>query len=429
VALLLAMVPAASATELLMNRSFDQNGAYWMVAPGGTNDSFFAVTGEANLHGANGYLSANFMWQDLDVPNVGGASGTASITMNKMSAPPGNTISIYVEYTDSSGNTNSLLLLTPANNDVLFLPSTSTFTTNFTLPADAQRIVRFVLGKTYYGDFRAQEFSLDVATASPPGLGLSIVNMSDGDTNTIPFALHASVTNGAATVSSVVFYANGVAIGSGSLDPLGEWTFPDTSRFSVMGYSGRDMVDYTSSQADMYFMNGHSSSLYDFSGMFQYFGGGSMSGGPVSIVYTISPDDHLTAAITAAAPLGNVTLTNGVRGGDIHYGYFWQSAAPGQYAITASAVYNGSLTETSAPVNITVIAAVPIPSLQILQTTPTQVELSWQDNGVSYILNTKTSLTDAYWDSTPGVPILNDGRYFQTISVTNKTGFFSLRKL
>src|ERR1035437_5437641 len=113
-AVLLALAPGATATELLLNRSFDDGGANWVVDPLATTP-FFSTPGEANLHGKGGYFGITLLWQNLDVANVGGAAATASITMHKVSAPPGNTIAVYLEYTIASCATNRLLLLNPNN--------------------------------------------------------------------------------------------------------------------------------------------------------------------------------------------------------------------------------------------------------------------------------------------------------------------------
>jgi hypothetical protein len=439
-ALLLALAPRASATEVLQNGSFADGTNNWQRSPELAAwvliwlptwpDWSPVVTNNVILHPVHGFLGP-IVFQDLNVPNVASADLIATITLSKFSGPAGptNSIAVYADYVDADGLTNRILLQNPADSSVSFGPPT-TVTNMITLPSSARTLVRYTIARLESGVFESSGVGLDVsAGGGTQELGLSIVDMWDGDTNTPPIALRAGVTNLTASVSNVVFYANGIPVGNGSLDPHGEWAFSDGTHLSVMSYNGNDMVDYSPpSPAAMYFMHGQASSLYNFSGMFMTWAP-DLTGGPVIVVYTVSPEDQLTVAITAAAPLGNLTLTNGVRDGDIKYGYFWQNAAPGQYAITARAVYNGSLSATSAPVNITVLGVVPIPPLHIRQTTPTQVELSWADNGVGYLLNMKTNLTAPYWESAPGSQELIGGHYLQTITATNRTGFFSLQKL
>jgi hypothetical protein len=174
---LLALTPKTTATELLLNRSFDEYGANWMVNPLATTP-FFSTLGEANLHGKAGFFGVTLLWQDLDVAGAGGAAASASITMHKVSAPAGNTIAVYLEYTVASGATNRLLLLNPNNADVT---TSTTFSTNFTVPAEAQRLVRFAVDKTISGEFHAEEFSLDVVTSAPVPPVLKLIPVASGN--------------------------------------------------------------------------------------------------------------------------------------------------------------------------------------------------------------------------------------------------------
>ena len=421
-AVLLAVAPGATATELLLNRSFDANGANWMVNPAGTNADFFAITGEANLHG-NGYIGT-LLWQNLDVPNVGGASVTASMAMNTYGGPPGKSIAVYLEYTVTSGVTNRWLLFNPDNYAVLYPPDSSVFSTNFTLPADAQRLVRFAVDKTYFGQFRAQEFSLDVvAGGGAPELGLSMVVPAEGETNTAPFLLRAAVTNLTAVVSSLVFCANGVPVGEGRLDPHGEWAFADGSHLSVMGGGGYEMVDCSLASGDMFFMNGTFASQISFSGGFQYFpAGGGMGGGAVSIVYSLDAADRLTAAMNGAMPLGSRTLSNGTNQSDaINYGFFWANALAGNYAITARAVYGSGLSVTSAPVNIAVIGAAPVvaPLLTLVPAASGNFAFRWDATiGSTYQMQTATNLVSGNWSDLGSSFVASNS----PVTVTNPAG-------
>ena len=165
-AALVAASPSLLAAELLQNNSFDQGSNYWHVTAAAGSLNLFSVTGQVNLH-IQGYYG-NVIHQDLDMANAASATGTASITLRKNTATltTSNTIAVFVAYTDDAGQTNRWLLFEPANAD---LPAgvTTNLTTSFTLPTNAQRIVRYDIDKLYNGNYDAFEVSLDV-TIPPP---------------------------------------------------------------------------------------------------------------------------------------------------------------------------------------------------------------------------------------------------------------------
>ena len=131
-AVLTLLASEATATELLTNRSFDvADGAGW----GAVTNTQFSSPGEAYLHPIPGFMGT-VLWQNLDVADVGSATGTASIAMTSISAPTGNTISVYLEYTVAGGTTNRLLLFNPNNATIVsYMPNSSVFSTAYTLPA------------------------------------------------------------------------------------------------------------------------------------------------------------------------------------------------------------------------------------------------------------------------------------------------------
>ncbi len=191
VSTLFLLATGAAATELLSNRSFDQCGSNWEVAVGlppfFSPFVTFGTVGEADLQNAAPYPTVqNLLWQTLSVTNAGGVSGTASITMNKGGGALGNGLAVYLEYTVANGATHRQLLLNPDNAAVVNWPASSFFSANFTLPAEARRIVRFVMDKLTLGQFRVQEFSLDITVPTPPALRIT-VSPSGGGT-TIPTA-------------------------------------------------------------------------------------------------------------------------------------------------------------------------------------------------------------------------------------------------
>ena len=101
----------------------------------------------------------------------------------------------------------------------------------------------------------------------------------------------------------------------------------------------------------------------------------------------------------------------------------------GNYAITARALWGAGLSVTSAPVNLTVPGPVQGPPVQIRQTSATQIELSWPDDGNTYEVVTQASLRLGSWTAAGGTPTLSSGRCVQTLPAANRKGFFRLHKL
>lgn len=199
---LLALTPQMTATELLLNRSFDEYGTNWIVNTNVADPAnVFSTLGEANLHGKSG-IFGTLLWQDLDVTGGGGAAASASITLHKVSAPSGNTIAVYLEYTVASGATNRLLLLNPNNADVM--TTSTTFSTSFTVPSEAQRLVRYAVDKTISGEFHAEEFSLDLGGTVVP---FTYTTNSDNTLNITGYT-------GAAGIVSIPDTINGLPVAS-----------------------------------------------------------------------------------------------------------------------------------------------------------------------------------------------------------------------
>jgi hypothetical protein len=165
------------ATELLQNNSFDRGSNHWHVTSAATTN-LFATLGQVNLH-ISGY-TGNVINQDLDATNMAYATVEASLTLTRNLPVAGNTIAAYLHYTDTGGLTNRLPLLNPDN---LSISNATVVSTNFLLPSDALRIVRFDVDKEASGNFDLLEASLNVTPYVPPGPkpdpSLHVRNLSD----------------------------------------------------------------------------------------------------------------------------------------------------------------------------------------------------------------------------------------------------------
>lgn len=172
--------------------------------------------------------------------------------------------------------------------------------------------------------------------------------------NDVP--LTAMVTNNGSAVTQVSFLANGSAIGLGQPDPHGEWSYVDGSHLSVMaGFFGEGM-DYSSpGMSEFFTMSGSFVTPLVFVGEFTTWAAGSHTSGPVTVTLSFTANGELNAAMNGPAPLGQRTLTAGVRGDEgSPYRCNWPEVAAGSYELRAVARYGASQSVTSAPVNITV---------------------------------------------------------------------------
>jgi len=349
----------SSGGELLTNGSFDTaNGAGWSVSPLGLWAPF-ATPGEVDLNRSGTTFPTTILWQDLDISNVGGTSGTASMQLKKGNAPPGESTKVYLDYLDGSGAPQRLLLLNPDNSTVGFPPDGTLFSANFTLPADAQKVTGFSVDRTYAGQFQAMEFHLNLAQSPPVAAPMveianpaTMASFASGET--IP--LVAFVQANGTTVTGVEFYDNGTLIGQAQASLFGRWTFPDTSELAVMGNATTAMVEYTPPPSEnMYMMDGGFLSQNFFRGTFSNYIGEQQNTGNVDIQFSWGTNNTLNAFMTGWGPLGNRSLYDGTSENS-QFSLSWSNAAVGPHALTARAYY-GSSYVTSAPVSITVTGA------------------------------------------------------------------------
>jgi hypothetical protein len=284
------------AGDLLANRSFDKaGGANWSHLPSDTWAPF-AVPGEVDLHRSYTGAPVRMLWQDLSIGNVAGATGTASMRLKSTSSwPTPGTVStkVYLDYLNSSGNPRRVLLLTPDNSSVAAPPDGTLFSTNFTLPADAQQVTGFSVDRSGPGMFQAMDFHLNlIAAATVTAPVVTIIAPNEGESfvggSTIPLMAEVD-DSGGAVVTKVEFYDNGTLIGQAQ---------PGVS--------------------------------------------------------SLGAGDTLNANITGDTPLGSRNLAGGVRESYPGYGLTWANAAIGPHVLTARAYYGTGSHVTSAPVNITV---------------------------------------------------------------------------
>jgi hypothetical protein len=425
VALLATSLPTL-ASELLLNSSFDQGSNNWRQATSITNN-LFATTGQVSLH-VTGY-TGNVIYQNLGMAGASNASVFVTLTLTRNASPAGSTVAAYLQYTDTAGLTNRLLLLRPDNASIT---NSTVVSTNLTLPADVQRLIRFDVDKELSGDFDLLAASLDVTPAWPaPYVYLN--RPSDGDSFAAGanISLSAQVQNSGTVLSAVSFRANGTQIGIGQRDQLhGEWSFPPGDHMSIM--AGTDeMIDYMSAASEFFAMDGSYPSSNHFVGTFTTWVSGAPVSGNVTIDFSFTAAGHLNASIQGAAPLGTRTLTEGTSAGQSAlYTFTWTKAPAGLYGVTAVAIYGTGQESFGSPANITVTGVSPPeqPSLSIGLVSPTQVKLSWVSASDAFQPKSTADLRSPNWQSVPGTPVLVNGRWTLTVNVGSAPLFFRLVK-
>ncbi len=195
-------------------------------------------------------------------------------------------------------------------------------------------------------------FLVDDLSVTPVNCRITYPTAGESFTNATALILSASVvTNDGRTVSQVQFLNNGVVLGTGMRDLLGEWDFGGGTHLSLMPYFNSTiqmMVDYQPpDSAPMFWMDGSRSSLTNFAGQFA---NNDPSEGTVDIGFSLSANDRLSAFMNGQSPLGTVVLTNGIRG-DVWstpiYSFFWSAPPAGTNALSVRVIYTNGTTNES----------------------------------------------------------------------------------
>ncbi|MBI5772161.1 MAG: hypothetical protein HZA89_00275 [Verrucomicrobia bacterium] len=152
------VAPPAFAVELLRNGSFSNNLAGWKVSEK-VGDWSPLESGAVSLHPSGFGYTGLVLYQNLNVSGVAGQTLSLSLQLQKQSAPAGKTVNVSVDYLATNAVVKRVKVFNPTNDDVPAFSYTN-FTANFTLPADAAKLVRLVVLKDGSGDFLADDFSL-----------------------------------------------------------------------------------------------------------------------------------------------------------------------------------------------------------------------------------------------------------------------------
>jgi hypothetical protein len=200
-------------------------------------------------------------------------------------------------------------------------------------------------------------------TATALAVVITLTAPTNGEvfTNITVLEMSATVTNTGKTLSKVEFLRNGVVLGEGSSKSiLGSWFYPDGSHLAVMSGTTEYYLDYTRPDDKMFCIHGAFTDATHLSG--SYITWSPDASGPVSAVFALQPNGTLNATLTAAPPLGVVTLISGNNGqptiGYEDFNYWWNSPPAGPSTLIARAIYDDNTTNESAAVVITVAGGI-----------------------------------------------------------------------
>ena len=191
-ALVVGISRAALGVELITNGGFLSGFNGWQV--GATVPAGFdplVADHAVNLHPpATGFspFVGDVLYQNLNVSGVGGRSATVSLRLMNNSAPPGKAIAAYLEYV-TTGNTVERIQVVNPDNAGVPVGSYTNLTATVSLPANARKLVKFVMRKEGSGQFLADDFSVSMTGvtvgAVPEVLGLDTVKGNYGTVVTV----------------------------------------------------------------------------------------------------------------------------------------------------------------------------------------------------------------------------------------------------
>ena len=186
--LLAAPVAAADPVNLLRNADFATGTSNWVKAREfGTTDP--VVAGVVRIYSPVAGFLGPVLSQGVNVTGIAGQTLTAAVDLAKSYGPPtGNSVSLTVEFTRAGGSHETVAIVQPNHTGFAPLGAYSTFTGNFTFPADAVKLVKASLCIVGPGSFGADNIVL-TGPSLTPGPVPAIASLSS-----TKIAYHAPIT-------------------------------------------------------------------------------------------------------------------------------------------------------------------------------------------------------------------------------------------
>ena len=225
----------AGAAELLQNGSFAQGMTGWKTAPKLGDWSPFS-DGAVVLYPSTYGYSGPILYQNLNVPNVSGRSLTLSARLVSVYPSSGRTVAVYLDYATTGSQIKRILALNPDNS--LFSLGYTTVTTNITMPAEAAKLVRLVVGTLDGSQFAANLFSLTGSGVSPGALPtLASTSPSTG-------AYYSTTNSGLVTLRGSNFgsVTGQVLLATAPLDAVGLPAYVPIPSAQIVSWTGTQVV-------------------------------------------------------------------------------------------------------------------------------------------------------------------------------------------
>jgi hypothetical protein len=421
-----ACISTVTSTEVLTNGSFDTSGGVgWTVTPGWTADPF-STDGQAGLHHSPGYIGT-VIRQSLNLDRVAGVTARASISLVTYNPPPGNTISIVLEYLDTLGASKRMVLLNPSNADVATANATSGSYFgwyDFTIPGDVAKLTGLAIDKNGYGSFLAQEVSLS--------LNLPLVGLAQGNVIAAGTAatIQAKMTPQDATKVEILVGNQVVRTLPGY---FGQWEFGGVAMLSIRqpdGAPDQISVGYWPPNGEgMFAMSGTLNDDVFYGTFAHWLSTGDMVTGNASVTFSYNENDGFSASVFGFDPLGERNLTGGANFADqVTYSHAWEPT-PGTYPVTAK-VYlrsGGVMLSPTCEVTVTGATAETLPTLSI-RVVGDVVELTWPETAVGWQLQHSPDLSSGSWQNETGSPTVSDGKWVLVLNKDGDRRFFRLAK-
>ena len=165
--LLAAPAVIADPVNLLRNPDFATGTSNWVKAREfDTTDP--VVAGVARIYSPVAGFLGPVLSQGVNVTGIAGQTLTAAVDLAKSYGPPtGNSVSLTVEYTRGGGSHETVSIVQPNHSGFAPLGAYSTFTGNFTFPADAVKLVNASLCIVGPGSFGADNLVLAGPSLAP----------------------------------------------------------------------------------------------------------------------------------------------------------------------------------------------------------------------------------------------------------------------